>query len=80
MQSTHIITCVQIEVYENSVLPVIDSFLEGYNATVLAYGQASIYAYTYNIYIDNNQTGSGKTFTMGTGLEVSQDDQNTQGK
>eukprot|EP01064_Diplonema_japonicum_P028315 TRINITY_DN4316_c3_g1_i1.p1 TRINITY_DN4316_c3_g1~~TRINITY_DN4316_c3_g1_i1.p1 ORF type:complete len:1057 (+),score=314.94 TRINITY_DN4316_c3_g1_i1:114-3284(+) len=38
----------QIEVYNEAVLDLVDSTLDGHNATVLAYGQ----------------TGSGKTFTM----------------
>ncbi|GLU16082.1 hypothetical protein SLE2022_325320 [Rubroshorea leprosula] len=37
-------------VYDDSVAPLVDALLRGYNATVLAYGQ----------------TGSGKTYTMGT--------------
>ncbi|XP_030748520.1 kinesin-like protein KIF21A [Sitophilus oryzae] len=41
-------------IYENCVANLIESSLEGYNATVLAYGQ----------------TGSGKTYTMGTGFDV----------
>ena len=40
----------QTEVYDCAIKPLVDSFLEGYNATVIAYGQ----------------TGSGKTYTMGT--------------
>ena len=40
----------QETVYLDSVSPLVQAFLDGYNATVLAYGQ----------------TGSGKTFTMGT--------------
>lgn len=39
---------VQEEVYTECVVPLLDDFLDGYNATVLAYGQ----------------TGTGKTFTM----------------
>lgn len=41
-------------VYVNCVEPLLEKFLEGFNATIVAYGQ----------------TGSGKTFSMGTGLEV----------
>ncbi|KNC96556.1 uncharacterized protein SPPG_08143 [Spizellomyces punctatus DAOM BR117] len=44
----------QEEVYRDCVKPLVDRFLEGFNATVLAYGQ----------------TGSGKTYSMGTGLEA----------
>ncbi|CAG8579760.1 2401_t:CDS:2 [Funneliformis caledonium] len=40
----------QKDVYDNAVLKLTDKFLEGYNVTILAYGQ----------------TSSGKTFTMGT--------------
>lgn len=40
----------QAQVYSISVLPILRSFVDGFNATVFAYGQ----------------TGSGKTFTMGT--------------
>ena len=43
----------QIEVYEQSVQPLLHALFKGYNATVLAYGQ----------------TGSGKTFSMGSGYE-----------
>ena len=38
----------QREVYEESIVPIIESVLEGFNGTVLAYGQ----------------TSSGKTHTM----------------
>ncbi|RKP05587.1 P-loop containing nucleoside triphosphate hydrolase protein [Thamnocephalis sphaerospora] len=41
----------QVDVYEELVVPLLDKFFDGYNATVLAYGQ----------------TSSGKTHTMGTG-------------
>ncbi|KAL1492724.1 hypothetical protein ABEB36_010938 [Hypothenemus hampei] len=44
----------QEDIYETCVASLIESSLEGYNATVLAYGQ----------------TGSGKTYTMGTGFDV----------
>lgn len=40
----------QQDVYDGAVKNVVERFLEGYNATVMAYGQ----------------TGTGKTFTMGT--------------
>ncbi|XP_050669615.1 kinesin-like protein KIF21A isoform X2 [Leptidea sinapis] len=43
----------QQEVYETCVSKLVESALDGYNATVLAYGQ----------------TGSGKTYTMGSGWE-----------
>ncbi|KAG2192379.1 hypothetical protein INT46_009274 [Mucor plumbeus] len=45
----------QQQVYETSASPLLEKFIEGFNATILAYGQ----------------TGSGKTFSMGTGLESS---------
>ncbi|KAI9264808.1 hypothetical protein BY458DRAFT_223046 [Sporodiniella umbellata] len=45
----------QSEVYEKAAGPLLEKFMEGFNATILAYGQ----------------TGSGKTFSMGTGLEAS---------
>ncbi|KND04969.1 uncharacterized protein SPPG_00656 [Spizellomyces punctatus DAOM BR117] len=44
----------QHDVYEAAVAPLVERFLEGYNATVMAYGQ----------------TGSGKTYTMGTAMDV----------
>ncbi|KNE61495.1 hypothetical protein AMAG_06314 [Allomyces macrogynus ATCC 38327] len=43
----------QRNVYDQCVAPLIDKFLDGFNATILAYGQ----------------TGSGKTYSMGTGLD-----------
>ncbi|KAI9000288.1 P-loop containing nucleoside triphosphate hydrolase protein, partial [Gaertneriomyces semiglobifer] len=46
----------QAAVYEECVQPLVDRFLEGFNATVLAYGQ----------------TGSGKTYSMGTGLDTAE--------
>ncbi|RKP33765.1 P-loop containing nucleoside triphosphate hydrolase protein, partial [Dimargaris cristalligena] len=42
----------QSEIYESSVVPLLDKFVDGYNVTILAYGQ----------------TSSGKTYTMGTGM------------
>ncbi|KAI9256701.1 hypothetical protein BY458DRAFT_519321 [Sporodiniella umbellata] len=43
----------QRDVYKEAAAPLLEKFVEGFNATILAYGQ----------------TGSGKTFSMGTGLE-----------
>lgn len=43
-------TAGQNDLYEKTVLPLLDILFKGYNATVLAYGQ----------------TGSGKTYSMGT--------------
>ena len=40
--------CSQAKVYDTTARPVVDSALQGYNATIFAYGQ----------------TGAGKTFTM----------------
>ncbi|KAJ3195274.1 Kinesin-like protein kif21b [Irineochytrium annulatum] len=40
----------QGDIYDAEVAPLVDSFMEGFNVTLLAYGQS----------------GSGKTFTMGT--------------
>ncbi|RHZ83436.1 hypothetical protein Glove_94g24 [Diversispora epigaea] len=40
----------QEEIYEKAVINLLEKFLEGYNVTILAYGQ----------------TSSGKTYTMGT--------------
>ncbi|KAJ3289845.1 hypothetical protein HK104_007174, partial [Borealophlyctis nickersoniae] len=45
--------CNQEEVYVETVEPLVERFLEGYNVTVLAYGQ----------------TGTGKTYTMGSAPE-----------
>uniref|UniRef100_A0A8C6MGN5 Kinesin motor domain-containing protein n=1 Tax=Nothobranchius furzeri TaxID=105023 RepID=A0A8C6MGN5_NOTFU len=42
-------TASQDEVYQSGVLPLVESLLDGYNATVFCYGQ----------------TGSGKTYTLG---------------
>lgn len=46
-------SCCQQNVYDTCVSKLVESALDGYNATVLAYGQ----------------TGSGKTYTMGSGWE-----------
>ncbi|KAJ3306149.1 Kinesin-like protein kif21b [Kappamyces sp. JEL0829] len=43
----------QEDLYNLSVAPLVDRFMEGFNATILAYGQ----------------TGSGKTYSMGIGLD-----------
>ncbi|KAJ2386152.1 hypothetical protein GGI23_006558, partial [Coemansia sp. RSA 2559] len=43
----------QASVYETAISPLLNRFVEGYNVTVLAYGQ----------------TSSGKTYTMGTDAE-----------
>ncbi|KAI9478242.1 MAG: hypothetical protein EXX96DRAFT_650588 [Benjaminiella poitrasii] len=43
----------QKDIYEKAASPLLEKFLEGFNATILAY----------------SQTGSGKTYSMGTGLE-----------
>lgn len=40
----------KIALFNETAAPMIQSFLKGYNVTVIAYGQ----------------TGSGKTFTMGS--------------
>ncbi|KAI9596415.1 P-loop containing nucleoside triphosphate hydrolase protein [Syncephalis fuscata] len=54
----------QQDVFNDCVSRLMDKFLDGYNATILAYGQ----------------TSSGKTFTMGTGLgEGYADSENTRG-
>ncbi|KAG0351033.1 hypothetical protein BG005_009475, partial [Podila minutissima] len=47
----------QEEVYYGSVKRMVDRFMEGYNVTIMAYGQ----------------TSSGKTYTMGTGAPSSDD-------
>lgn len=44
-------TASQDEVYQSSVHPLVQSLIDGYNATVFCYGQ----------------TGSGKTYTLGGG-------------
>ncbi|KAI8881937.1 kinesin-domain-containing protein [Backusella circina FSU 941] len=46
-------TTTQEQLYESSILPLLDQYTQGNNVTILAYGQ----------------TGSGKTYSMGTGLE-----------
>ncbi|KAJ2508083.1 hypothetical protein GGF44_002458 [Coemansia sp. RSA 1694] len=54
----------QEQIYDDAIAPLVDQFLQGYNATILAYGQ----------------TGSGKTFSMGTGLTISATPPELQGK
>ncbi|KAJ2802275.1 hypothetical protein H4R20_003343, partial [Coemansia guatemalensis] len=44
----------QADVYDTAIAPLLTRFVEGYNVTVLAYGQ----------------TSSGKTYTMGTGANM----------
>ncbi|KAJ2798903.1 hypothetical protein H4R20_004646, partial [Coemansia guatemalensis] len=44
----------QADVYDTAIAPLLNRFVEGYNVTVLAYGQ----------------TSSGKTYTMGTGASM----------
>ncbi|KAF9345067.1 hypothetical protein BGX26_003579, partial [Mortierella sp. AD094] len=46
----------QDEVYQGSVKRMVDKFMEGYNVTIMAYGQ----------------TSSGKTYTMGTAAQTSE--------
>ncbi|CAO3612134.1 unnamed protein product [Cunninghamella echinulata] len=43
----------QQNIYETAVTPLVEKYVDGFNATILAYGQ----------------TGSGKTFSMGTALD-----------
>lgn len=50
----------QQDMHEQCVSPLLQGFLEGYNATILAYGQ----------------TGSGKTYTMGTASSHNVSEQN----
>ncbi|KAF9419822.1 hypothetical protein BGZ94_009315 [Podila epigama] len=47
----------QEDVYQGSVKRMVDKFMEGYNVTIMAYGQ----------------TSSGKTYTMGTGAPSTED-------
>ena len=63
------------EIYDDCVAPLVEAIFQGYNATVLAYGQvygSSIFAcYTLSIFHVTElqffmKTGSGKTYTMGT--------------
>ena len=67
--------------FEDCIAPLVDGLFQGYNATVLAYGQVNLY-FPWKIcsrilcsflssYLLFNllQTGSGKTYTMGTGFK-----------
>lgn len=64
--------------FEECIAPLVDGLFQGYNATVLAYGQVKLAQSTLNMLfrplyfaVDNFnllQTGSGKTYTMGTGF------------
>ncbi|KAF9152302.1 hypothetical protein BG015_005479 [Linnemannia schmuckeri] len=47
----------QEEIYQGCVKRMVDKFMEGYNVTIMAYGQ----------------TSSGKTYTMGTGAPSAED-------
>ena len=49
----------QEDLYSKAVVPLLDGFINGYNATVLAYGQ----------------TGSGKTYSMGTAVMCNERDE-----
>lgn len=71
--------------FEECVSPLLDGLFQGYNATVLAYGQVDCCSSHVNLQISLatlfkkalgleasdvfsvSQTGSGKTYTMGTG-------------
>lgn len=55
----------QSDLYNQTVVPLLNRFFKGYNATLLAYGQ----------------TGSGKTYSMGTGFTMctNRDDMEVQG-
>lgn len=53
----------QVQLYQSVSTPLLNSFLDGYNATIIAYGQ----------------TGSGKTFTMGSEAHVDFDVTETAG-
>ncbi|XP_068719080.1 chromosome-associated kinesin KIF4-like [Montipora capricornis] len=53
----------QEDLYNKTVVPLVEGFFKGYNATVLAYGQ----------------TGSGKTFSMGTAFTLCNETDETKG-
>lgn len=64
--------------FEECIAPLVDGLFQGYNATVLAYGQVKPAQATLNMLFhplyfavdifNLLQTGSGKTYTMGTGF------------
>ncbi|XP_074621039.1 LOW QUALITY PROTEIN: chromosome-associated kinesin KIF4-like [Acropora palmata] len=53
----------QEDLYNKTVIPLVEGFFKGYNATVLAYGQ----------------TGSGKTYSMGTAFTMCSETDETKG-
>lgn len=53
----------QEDLYTRTVIPLLEGFFKGYNATVLAYGQ----------------TGSGKTFSMGTAFTTNNETDESRG-
>lgn len=53
----------QADLYTKTVIPLLEGFFKGYNATVLAYGQ----------------TGSGKTYSMGTAFAMSSETNDERG-
>lgn len=67
------------QMYQECAAPLVDGLFQGYNATVLAYGQVIInrtfpnlsLAFDFVSYTSTSQTGSGKTYTMGTGCRDS---------
>lgn len=68
------------DMFEECVSPLVHGLFQGYNATVLAYGQVNFIAKALDTCFSISffllltlfillQTGSGKTYTMGTGLK-----------
>ncbi|KAF5395573.1 p-loop containing nucleoside triphosphate hydrolase protein [Paragonimus heterotremus] len=55
----------QEQIFQTLAKPLIDGCMSGYNATILAYGQVGA-----RISLFIFQTGSGKTYTMGTGFDL----------
>lgn len=81
----------QHTVYSTCVLPLVDKFVAGYNATVFAYGQVQYEPWGCTAWLVGQgpfrssitqtpsyssfyQTGSGKTYSMGTGLDETGDE------